>query len=58
MVYAIAITNEMNLYMFEVMVINEEVGWEDHFTASLFQKVDFEYSPRNTFSRDLAYRQY
>ena len=59
MVHTIARTNETNVYIFEVQVIHERVDCEDHFMLGGYSRnVPFEYSLRNTFSSDLAYRQY
>lgn len=58
MAHTIAITNEMNVYMFEVQVINEGVAWEDHFTASLLQGSWLQILTLYTFPRDLVYKQY
>ena len=38
MAHTIARTNRMNVYIFEVLVIDERVDSKDHFTASLFQE--------------------
>ena len=58
-VHTIARTNELNVYIFEVQVIDERVVCEDQFTARSSRNVDFEYSLGNTFPNDLArYLQY
>jgi len=38
MVRTLARTNEMNVYIFEMQVIDESDDCEDHFTSSLFQQ--------------------
>jgi len=38
MVRTLARTNEMNVYIFEMQVIDESDDCEDHFTSSLFQE--------------------
>ena len=58
MVRTIARTNEMNVYIFEMQVIDESDDCEDHFPSSLFQERSLRILTQNTFPSDLAYNQH